>query len=247
MTITTDNYEYYFYQYAEGQLTEAERIEVEAFLQQHPDLADELSLYDPGLKLEPATVAFPDKESLLRHKPVLMPIWRWAAVACVAALLLVGVWQFTERTPQQPVVAEMSPMESPTKVVTELCPQRSAEEINTSKSPVLKSVPPTNIKAKAVAESAPAVAQHETLSEEPLLAETKPTEPQRAIATETTVIIYTDILLVPEEPVAVAEVDTTYSPFYVEELLTQGRSLYDRLRARMLRAQGDTRAMLASL
>ena len=247
MTITTDNYEYYFYQYAEGRLTEAERIEVEAFLQQHPDLADELSLYDPGLKLEPATVAFPDKESLLRHKPVLMPIWRWAAVACVAALLLVGVWQFTERTPQQPVVAEMSPMESPTKVVTELCPQRSAEEINTSKSPVLKSVPPTNIKAKAVAESAPAVAQHETLSEEPLLAETKPAEPQRAIATETTVIIYTDILLVPEEPVAVAEVDTTYSPFYVEELLTQGRSLYDRLRARMLRAQGDTRAMLASL
>ena len=113
--------------------------------------------------------------------------------------------------------------------------------------PVLKSVPPTNIKAKAVAESAPAVAQHETLSEESLLAETKPTEPQRAIATETTVIIYTDILLVPEEPVAVAEVDTTYSPFYVEELLTQGRSLYDRLRARMLRAQGDTRAMLASL
>ena len=247
MTITTDNYEYYFYQYAEGQLTEAERIEVEAFLQQHPDLADELSLYDSGLKLEPAPVVFPDKESLLQHKPVLVPIWRWAAVACVAALLLVGVWQFTERTPQQPVVAEMSPMESPTKVVTELCPQRSAEEINTSKSPVLKSVPPTNIKAKAVAESAPAVAQHETLSEEPLLDETKPTEPQRAIATETTVIIYTDILLVPEEPVAVAEVDTTYSPFYVEELLTQSRSLYDRLRARMLRAQGDTRAMLASL
>ena len=64
MTITTDNYEYYFYQYAEGQLTEAERIEVEAFLQQHPDLADELSLYDSGLKLEPAPVAFPDKESL---------------------------------------------------------------------------------------------------------------------------------------------------------------------------------------
>ena len=247
MTITTDNYEYYFYQYAEGQLTEAERIEVEAFLQQHPDLADELSLYDSGLKLEPAPVVFPDKESLLRHKPVLVPIWRWAAVACVAALLLVGVWQFTERTPQQPVVAEMSPMESPTKVVTELCPQRSAEEINTSKSPVLKPVPLTNIKEKTVAESAPAVAQHETLSEEPLLAETKPAEPQRAIATETTVIIYTDILLVPEEPVAVAEVDTTYSPFYVEELLTQGRSLYDRLRARMLRAQGDTRAMLASL
>lgn len=247
MTITTDNYEYYFYQYAEGRLTEAERNEVEAFLQQHPDLADELSLYDPGLKLEPATVVFPDKESLLRHKPVFMPIWRWAAVACVAALLLVGVWQFTERTPQQPVVAELSPKKSPAKVVTELYHQRSSEEINTSKSPVLKPVPLTNIKEKTVAESAPAVSQHETLSEEPLLAETKPAEPQRAIATETTVIIYTDILLVPEEPVAVAEVDTTYSPFYVEELLTQGRSLYDRLRARMLRAQGDTRAMLASL
>lgn len=247
MAITTDNYEYYFYQYAEGRLTEAERIEVEAFLQQHPNLADELSLYDPGLKLEAATVAFPDKGSLLRHKPVLMPIWRWAAAACVAGLLLVGVWQFTGRTPQQPVVAELSPTENPTRVVKELYPQRSAEEINTSKTPVVSPAPSINIKSKTVAEPAPAVSQHETLSEEPLLAETKPTEPQRAIATETTVIIYTDILLVPEEPVAVAEVDTTYSPFYVEELLTQGRSLYDRLRARMLRAQGDTRAMLASL
>ena len=50
--VTIDNYEYFFYQYAEGLLTEAERADVEAFARQHPDLAEELSLYDPAVKAE---------------------------------------------------------------------------------------------------------------------------------------------------------------------------------------------------
>ena len=91
--VTIDNYEYFFYQYAEGLLTEAERADVEAFARQHPDLAEELSLYDPAVKAEAPAEVFPDKESLLRHEPVRIPMWRWAAAACVAGLLLVGVWQ----------------------------------------------------------------------------------------------------------------------------------------------------------
>ena len=222
--VTIDNYEYYFYQYAEGLLTEAERADVEAFARQHPDLAEELSLYDPAVKAEAPAEVFPDKESLLRHEPVRFPMWRWAAAACVAGLLLVGVWQFAGRSSQQPIVAELTPTVKPVLADTNTIRNTFPEEILTTETP-----------------------SHEAVLDEPLLAEAMPTETQRNDAAETTVIIYTDYLLMPEETIAMVEVDTAYTPSYLDDLLRQGRSLYDRLRARALRAEGDTRVMLASL
>ena len=50
MTITSDNYESWFYRYSEGELNAEQRAAVEAFAAQHPDLAEELTLYDPSLK-----------------------------------------------------------------------------------------------------------------------------------------------------------------------------------------------------
>lgn len=245
--VTIDNYEYFFYQYAEGRLTEAERTEVEAFMQQHPDLAEEMSLYDPGMKAEAAAEVFPDKESLLRHEPVRIPMWRWAAAACVAGLLLVGVWQFTARTPQQPVVAELSPKAKPAVQNDDSYRQPLPAEVKTDETPVAMSQPVVRIRGKADAEPLPPMIQHEALLDEPVLAEAMPTESQRTDAVEPTVIIYTEILLMPEETIAMVEVDTAYTSSYLDDLLRQGRSLYDRLRARALRAEGDTRVMLASL
>lgn len=92
MTLTTDNYEIYFYQYYEGGLTSEERAEVEAFAAQHPELAEELSLYDPHLTLQEVPIAYPDKERLLHHETKVLSLWRWAAAACVAALLGGGAW-----------------------------------------------------------------------------------------------------------------------------------------------------------
>ena len=63
MTITTDNYELWFYRYCEGELDERERREVEAFAAQHPALAEELSLYDPGLKLQAVVTEVPSGSS----------------------------------------------------------------------------------------------------------------------------------------------------------------------------------------
>ena len=54
MTITSDNYESWFYRYSEGELNAEQRAAVEAFAAQHPDLAEELTLYDPSLKLPPS-------------------------------------------------------------------------------------------------------------------------------------------------------------------------------------------------
>lgn len=245
--VTIDNYEYFFYQYAEGLLTEAERADVETFARQHPDLAEELSLYDPVVKAEAPAEVFPDKESLLRHEPVRLPVWRWVAAACVAGLLLVGVWQFTARTPQQPVVAELSPKANPAGQNDDSYRQPLSAEVKTDETPVAMSQPVVRIRGKADAEPLPPMIQHEALLDEPVLAEAMPTEMQRNDAVETTVIIYTDYLLMPEETIAMVEVDTAYTPSYLDDLLRQGRSLYDRLRARALRAEGDTRVMLASL
>jgi hypothetical protein len=247
MMVTIDNYEYFFYQYAEGLLTEAERADVEAFARQHPDLAEELSLYDPAVKAEAPAEVFPDKESLLRHEPVRIPMWRWAAAACVAGLLLVGVWQFAGRSSQQPIVAELTPTVKPVNVDTNSFRNALPDEVMTTETLAAIPAQVASIQHKAVAEPLPPMVQHEAVLDEPLLAEAMPTEMQRNDAVETTVIIYTDYLLMPEETIAMVEVDTAYTPSYLDDLLRQGRSLYDRLRARALRAEGDTRVMLASL
>lgn len=245
--VTIDNYEYYFYQYAEGLLTEAERADVEAFAQQHPDLAEELSLYDPAVKAEAAPELFPDKESLLRHEPVRLPVWRWAAAACVAGLLLVGVWQFAGRSSQQPIVAELTPTVKPVLADTNTIRNTLPEEVLITETPSTMPTQMASIRHKSVVEPLPPMTRHEAILDEPLVAEAMPMEMQRIESVETTVIIYTDILLMPEEPVAVAVYDTVSNTSYFDDWLTAGRSAYDRLRARMLRAEGDTRAMLASL
>lgn len=245
--VTIDNYEYFFYQYAEGLLTEAERADVEAFARQHPDLAEELSLYDPAVKAEAAPELFPDKESLLRHDPVRLPVWRWAAAACVAGLLLVGVWQFAGRSSQQPIVAELTPTVKPVLADTNTIRNTFPEEVLITESPSTMPTQMASIRHKSVVEPLPPMTRHEAILDEPLVAEAMPMEMQRIESVETTVIIYTDILLMPEEPVAVAVYDTVSNTSYFDDWLTAGRSAYDRLRARALRLEGDTRAMLASL
>ena len=85
MTITTDNYELWFYRYCEGELDERERREVESFAAQHPALAEELSLYDPGLKLQAPPMVYADKEHLMHREQRVVPLWRWAVAACLAA------------------------------------------------------------------------------------------------------------------------------------------------------------------
>ena len=245
--VTIDNYEYFFYQYAEGRLTEAERADVEAFARQHPDLAEELSLYDPAVKAEAVPELFPDKESLLRHEPVRLPVWRWAAAACVAGLLLVGVWQFAGRSSQQPIVAELTPTVKPVLADTNTIRNTLPEEVLITETPSTMPTQMASIRHKSVVEPLPPMTRHEAILDEPLVAEAMPMEMQRIESVETTVIIYTDILLMPEEPVAVAVYDTVSNTSYFDDWLTAGRSVYDRLRARALRLEGDTRAMLASL
>lgn len=113
--INTDNYELYFFQYQEGLLDESARREVEAFMAQHPDLAEEMTLYAEAPVLTAEEAAFPFKESLRRKEgPVLW--WRYAAAAAVvvgigATVMLTLPRQ--EQTAPQPLLAEAESVAMP--------------------------------------------------------------------------------------------------------------------------------------
>lgn len=150
MTITTDNYEQYLFQYQEGMLNTEERKAVEAFLQAHPDKAEELAFYASAPRLEKSEAHFPEP-SKLRHTDF-TPALRWASAAMIAALLAVGatlLWPKQE--PLQPMVAE-------TKVESET-PQPVLKTIDTL--PITKQQSPT----------LPLMAQAEHIEELPFVEE----------------------------------------------------------------------------
>lgn len=105
MNINDDNYELWLLRYAEQELTESERTEVEQWLECHPQAAEELALYNEAPRLERNNdvryVAAPRQHTL----------WgvtlRWAAAAAVVlALMLPGLRTTTSPAPRMVASAE---------------------------------------------------------------------------------------------------------------------------------------------
>jgi len=67
MKITRENYEAYFIDYLEGTLDERYVDDFIEFLQQNPDLKNELTLFEPVL-LEPEEITFSKKDKLYKEK-----------------------------------------------------------------------------------------------------------------------------------------------------------------------------------
>lgn len=101
------NYESYLFLYQEGELDDAERKEVERFLQEHPDIREEMdTYYDPTLVIT--------AEPPARKTRRIVPLWRWAAAACVVFALGYGIWTTTSTTVEtgnEPLVAENKPIQ----------------------------------------------------------------------------------------------------------------------------------------
>lgn len=218
MTITTDNYELYFYQYAEGELDAAGREAVEAFAAQHPELAAELALYDPALKLAEPPMPCPNKECLLHRERLVLPLWRWAAAACVAAVLIGGAW-----------LVWPSPSDGPAAAEVLVAEQHPADTPQLS-DPVVETVAPATVQhpsapsqvAVAKAQPVPAAVRPLPQAEEPeplpapalelgteLLAEAQPALVE--VGQDTLVIEYIDMVLSPEIEIAQADPDTRLS------------------------------------
>ncbi|WP_207497312.1 hypothetical protein [Aridibaculum aurantiacum] len=68
MSINRHNYEEFFLLYVDRELAPELRAEVEAFVQQNPDLASELEMLQQSVLL-PEDITFEDKEELFRNNP----------------------------------------------------------------------------------------------------------------------------------------------------------------------------------
>ena len=105
--INMDNFEGYLYLYQEGELDSTTRTEVERFLLEHPDIREEMeTYYDPTL----VVTAEPPARKTRR----IVPLWRWAAAACIVFALGYGIWTTTSTTigtGNESLVAENKPIE----------------------------------------------------------------------------------------------------------------------------------------
>lgn len=105
MNINDTNYELWLLCYAEQELTDAERTEVEQWLAAHPDAAEELALYNEAPRLQ--------RDETVQYVAVprqqIQPLWkaasRWAAAAAViAALMIPGLHNTSNNTSTPPLL-----------------------------------------------------------------------------------------------------------------------------------------------
>ena len=66
MNINRYNYEEFFLLYVDNELTKEERADVEAFVQENPDLEEELLMLKQSSLRPDLTVKFPGKSSLMK-------------------------------------------------------------------------------------------------------------------------------------------------------------------------------------
>lgn len=91
MKTDMENYEERFVDYMEGQLDAAEMKEVETFVAQHPELEEDFKLFCSS-KLTPDTsIVFTKKESLMRTKTVVKPLFVRVASIAASIAVLIGI------------------------------------------------------------------------------------------------------------------------------------------------------------
>jgi anti-sigma factor RsiW len=195
MNINSDNYELWLLRYAEQELTDAERREVEQWLAVHPEAAEELALYGEAPRLEKDEGVKYAAVPLQRSAPLWPAVAQWAAAAAVVAALMVPAMRSAlvpEAAPIQVAEAPITPskpsLASPTSPTspTSLTSQASFASQNRKTSPA--SLPASLPEAPLLAEETPIL--QDTLSEIPV--------------EETPSVLYVDDLIVYEDEPAPA-------------------------------------------
>lgn len=118
MRINRQTYEEYFLLYADGELTNTEKLEVEEFINQNPDLGEELEMITQTVMIPDETIVFANKEILLKEegnrKVIAMRWMRFAAAAAVLVVLMGAGWIFLkDDIKKAPPVAVIEPQKVP--------------------------------------------------------------------------------------------------------------------------------------
>ena len=100
-TIDNTNYELWLLRYAEGDLTAAECAAVEAWLESHPEAAEELALYHEAPRLECDEAVRYAAAVPQQPQPLWPALLRWSAAAAVIAALMVPALRMGGMLPKQ--------------------------------------------------------------------------------------------------------------------------------------------------
>jgi hypothetical protein len=97
MMVTWENYEEYLLLHVDGELSDAEQKALLGFIALHPEVEDELKLYQSTVLQADTTVAYSPKEALLKSTPIVKTIalgqwWKYGVAAGV--ILIVSVVAF---------------------------------------------------------------------------------------------------------------------------------------------------------
>lgn len=106
-TIDNNNYELWLLRYAEDELTAVERETVEAWLADHPEAAEELSLYSEAPRLECDETVTYAAAPLQPARSLWPALLRWSAAAAVVLALMVPALRMGTMghlEPQEPLV-----------------------------------------------------------------------------------------------------------------------------------------------
>lgn len=191
--ITMENYEGWLMRYADGALTREEREAVEAFLEVHPDLREELEEM-AAVKVTPVVATMPGKERLLKKEAAAFAWWRVAAA--VALMAVVGsTLMVLNRKPadEQPLMAQNR----------EGAQIKAIERIDTVEA--IETIDAESIQSTPSIEYSPSI---QSIKEEPQLV--AQAEEPMAIIEEEEPIVPTADTVVPEETMPKPEIKVTY-------------------------------------
>lgn len=195
MRINRQTYEEYFLLYADGELNDAQKLEVEEFVDQNPDLGEELEMIAQTVMIPDETIVFADKEILFRKegsRKVVPMVWmKFVAAAAVLLVLMGAGWIFLKDDVRKPTPVAVVGKENEKEKEKENLEQQAKEifKANTTKSLVEKEpvvVEKQLVNPKAVtnkhastgiidkSKAAPAEVQPEANNEEPVLEHTVP-------------------------------------------------------------------------
>lgn len=140
--VNKENYEEYMMLYADRELTAKQEQALMAFVQQHPELQQELDMY-AATRLQPDEhIVFADKDSLLKEETTKKAIWlsgwkQYAAAACV--VIAIAIFMLNKQHPandQQPsiTIADNKPYtpEQPEETITKQAVKPKAEQLHSN-------------------------------------------------------------------------------------------------------------------
>lgn len=140
--VTWENYEEYMLLYADRELSDVQQQQLMEFVALHPELQQELDMYDATRMVPDTDVVYTDKESLLQPLPVkrsisLRQIWVYSAAACVLLLASIGIFKWGENagTQQANIAHVSSPIKTTVRIDTPQ--QRNIATVQTKETTVI--------------------------------------------------------------------------------------------------------------